>query len=208
MVEIKRYFIFILILSSFSFSSFSEDNCDINECKDDCCYCSDDDYRCSGYEVRKGNEDRYCFRPDNPNKLVIPKSTPSSLLEPLPFGISFERLKGSFSKKYGGCNVIYNGEKGKLKIQFTKGQVDKFKKYCDNFDFSTILDISYWLKERNQDKFTELVNHKEDDVKIEFGEEHELQEKIESIRSGVESGNHGEGDFDLKVEFIIEDNRR
>ena len=95
-----------------------------------------------------------------------------------------------YSSKFGGCNVIYNREKGKLKIQFTKRQVDKFKGYCDkagdpnNFDFSTILDISYWLKERNQDTFTELVNHKEDDVKIEFGEEHELKKKLKALEVG------------------------
>ena len=212
MNSILRYFIVFVSFLIFIFSIFA------TECEaplDSCKICSENLFSCSStYKIKKGEQSVYCFLPDDsvPNSefneiIPFPHSSPKNF--PYTFKVQdIKNLKGTFHNEYGGCKVIYNKEKGKLKIQFTQGQVSKFKNYCgeDTFDFSTILDISYWIKERNQDTFTELVNHKKDDVKIEFGEEHELQEKIESIRNEIEGGTQI-GTFDLKVEFIIEDNK-
>ena len=129
MIKIKKSFIVGLILLAFiSFTFSADDRCRISSDLS----ISPNNYNCDSiYEVKIGRKNTYCFDPRNKaSHEVIPRIRDIPEFD-FPHNFLFNELKGSFSKKYGGCNVIYNREKGKLEIQFTQGQVNKFKKYCD-----------------------------------------------------------------------------
>ena len=159
MNKIKKYFIVFLLPLIFSTSSFSDTPiCSLKTCSDYCCICNEALYNCGNgfYDIKIGIEDRYCFDPDsNANYEFIPKSFPIHEDNP-PHGYTENQLKGSFSSKYGGCEISISGKPKKIhmKFKYEEGNkekpINKFKYYCDkegspssNFDFSTKVRIIY-----------------------------------------------------------------